>query len=72
MPSKIPNFDQRRLGILNIDGFTKENIKKNIDKVKRKIEKINCIFVKKYRPNNIKNIENTIPKLFSVPIFTVE
>ena len=45
IPSKIPNFDQRRLGILNTDGFTKENIKKNIDKIKKKIEKVNCVFV---------------------------
>lgn len=45
IPSKIPNFDQRRFGILNIDGFTKENIKKNIDKIKKKIEKVNCVFV---------------------------
>ena len=45
IPSKIPNFDHRRLGILNTDGFTKENTKKNIDKIKKKIEKVNCVFV---------------------------
>ena len=38
IPNKIPNFDQTRFGILNIEGLTNEKNKKNNDMQKNIIE----------------------------------
>lgn len=63
-PSKTPNLNQSKLGIINIFGITKEQLRNIKERIKNNIE---ILFDSMRRYNAaIKEInENVIPKFFS-------